>query len=120
MRSKIYYCSHRLYRSQDMQYWNLNFMWEAESLGELDRLIKTYEAALVLASAEKLTLEKISVDLPNAGGAFVTVFDAETQRDIQYFLGLKRDRRHKAPPKTEEEIAEQDTEVLADMTEPDV
>ena len=96
-----YYCFLRLYRQQDQDYWSFKLHTAAESLGGLENQLKSFEMGLRVAGAGKLYLENVFIDVRPGDYLFQTVEDPNLHLELQYFLGLKRDRRHKAPPKTE-------------------
>ena len=99
-----YFTHLRLYRVSDQNYWTMRIRWDAESLGDLDRQLSAFEAGAKLAGGGVLALENVGVDAPQGGGEFTRVGDPNLLIELQYFLGTRRDRRHKAPPKTEAEI----------------
>lgn len=98
-----YFCHLRLYRIQDQHYWTLGLQFTATSLGDLENQLKAFEMGLRVAGAGKLYLENVGIDTPPDGGHYSTVDDPNIHLELQYFLGLKRDRRHKPPAKTETE-----------------
>ena len=100
-----YYTTLRLHRVSDQMYQTLRVKWEAESLGGLDRQILAFEHGLKVAGGGRLGLENVGVDMPPSDRAdWVEVTDGQMLLELQYFLGTRRDRRHKAPPKTETEL----------------
>lgn len=103
-----YFTDLRSYRVSDQNYQTLRVKWNAESLGELDRQLKAFEMGLKVAGGGILGLENVGVDYPQGSSSkeYVEVGDPNFLLELQYFMGTRRDRRHRpvAPIKTEKEL----------------
>jgi hypothetical protein len=99
-----YFTNLRLHRISDQMYQTLHIRWEAESLGDLDRQLTAFEMGLKVAGGGVLGLDNVHIDVSPGGVEYFRVGDPNMLLELQYFLGTRRDRRHKAPPKTETEL----------------
>ena len=112
MGTKAHYCVHRAYRASDQNYVIVRIKWESNGLGDLERQIQAFDHGLKVAGGGLFTLEEISMDFSNSSAEYRTVTDPNLLVELQYHFGIKRDRRHKPPAKTETE-----TETYGDLEE---
>lgn len=104
---KQFFAEHRVYRASDRNYFTVGLKWNASSLSGLEAQIKAFEAGLAVAGASKVSIEQLFFDFPNTNKVFFEVDDPIIFEELQYFLGVKRDRRPKGArivPKTEAQL----------------
>src|SRR5262245_57244426 len=99
-----YFVDLRLHRMQDAQYWSFRIRIEADGLSALEAQLRAFEAGARLARGGRLGVDNIGIDGPITASnvaEYVGFDDPTLQHQLQLFLGIKRDRSVKKPPKTE-------------------